>query len=88
MTRLSTDLLEELHESESAAPLCAVVSVDGDTLDNAKLGEIGGQLLLRYVHSVLALSEPANEHLQIEITSENKPKREGSSTRRGGTRRW
>lgn len=58
-----TDLLEELHESESAAPLRAVVSVNGDTLDHAELGEISGQLLLRNVHSVLALSEPANEHL-------------------------
>ena len=42
MKPLWTHLLEEFDESESAAPLCAVVSVDGDTLDHTEFCEIGG----------------------------------------------
>lgn len=60
-----THLLEELDESEAAAPLRAVVAVDGHALDHAELGEVRRELLLRDVHGVLALSQAADEHLCV-----------------------
>ena len=60
---LEAHLLEELDEREASAPLGAVVAVDGHALDHAELGEVRRELLLGDVHSVLALSQPADEHL-------------------------
>lgn len=60
----SPHLLEKLDEREASPPLGAVVTVDGHALDDAELGEVRREFLLRDVHGVLALSQAADEHLR------------------------